>query len=570
MLSVAQSTAKADVETSVGRSAQIVLILLGCGLLESMAAYYTPAWPLSLFGFSLWLVSCVVYVTVTGLLILLFSQATRPLAAPAWIILAVLALGFTASLIIAHVAMEGFPNSGDEFGYNYLADTFLRGRVWNPPMPSSLHDVFDTFYIGDQDGKRASQYPPGWPALLALFKLLHMGQYANAVVGLMSSVFLWLALRCVRAPNNVRLGIFILGASAPFVLFNNASYFNHALTGACLSAIIWLDLRPRSIWNYLFIGVLFSALMTVRYETCAIAGALFVLDGLIRRRFDFIKPALTAAVGALPIITLFLWYNWRITGNPLETTLAWASPDITFGLGSTGIDGPHTLTRGFRHTAMWLLSWQEFASVLILPLFALALWRRVVTAKLRWFDLLLPAVMVFFVFYPDYGGFQYGPRYWFFGYVGLPVTIAAGLLSADGLWHFRRWSFDPVRVSLLQLASFAGFAAGFASYVHLQTEVRETPFRVAMTAPPNSLVLMGDTSLPYVSWQLEGRMTTFRSKDFTRNGPDGLTGSLILGRAPDSQQEMSSVCEMFLDRHIFRLVVSSPPPTGHLEPICGS
>jgi hypothetical protein len=557
-------------KTSWRRSVWIIPLLIGFGVLESVVVYYTQAfWPKSLLSILVWLGSRMAYVGITAALILLLSRATRPMRVPAWSPWAVVLLAFVVTLLIAQIAMEGFPNSGDEFGYNYLADTLLHGRVWNPPIPQQLHPIFDTYYVGDQGGKRASQYPPGWSAILALFKLLHAGQYANAMLGIASCAFLWFALRYVPVLSNVRIGVFALGVMAPFVLFNNASFYNHTLTALCLSAIIWLDLRPRSLWNYFFIGTAFSLLLTARYETFLIAGVLFMLDGVIRKRLGFVLPALVAGIGALPITALLLWYNWRITGNPLETTLAWASPEITFGLHSTGMDGPHSLARGLRHTVMWLMSWQDFASVLILPLFVLALWRRVITMAVRWFDLLLPAIVVFFVFYPDYGGFQYGPRYWYFGYVSLPVTIAAGLPSADGLWHFRSWRFDPVRVFLVQAASFLGFTAGFASYVHLQTEVRETPFRVAETAPPDSLVLMPDTTLPYVGWQIDqSPLTLFLSKDFTRNGPDGLVGPLLLGRDLGNAQQIVMVCQRSANRHVFRLIVSSPPPVGHLEPLC--
>ena len=571
-MSIAPPSALIPAISPFSRPFLIALILFGCGILEAIGVYYTHAWPISPVGFSLWFGCRVIYFTVTGALILLCGRAIRqPLRAPPRGALTTIVLCFILTVLIMQFAVQGFANSGDEFGYNYLADTILKGRVWNPSMPqAALHNVFETYYIGDHDGKRASQYPPGWPALLAVFKLFSIEQFANALIGIVSAAFLWQALRCVKAPDNVRLAVFVLCVAAPFVLFNDASYYNHTLTGACLCAIIWLDLRRYSIWNYFFIGICFSILLTTRYETFLIAGVLFGVDGLVRQRFSFIKPACVAVIGALPFTILLLWYNWRITGNPLQTTLAWASPKITFGLHSTGIDGPHSLTRGLTHTIMWLLSWQDFASVLILPLFILALWRRVITATLRWFDLLLPALVVFFVFYPDYGGFQYGPRYYYFGYFSLAVTIAAGLPSSDGLWHVWRWRFDPIRLSLLQYASFLGFSLAFTSYVYLQTEVREMPFRVAETAPPNSLVLMADAALPYVSWQLEDRLTIFRPMDFTRNGPDGLAGSILLGRVPDDAHEMALVCKTFHDRHVFKLIVSSPPPTGHLEPICGT
>src|SRR5271166_3516382 len=71
------------------------------------------------------------------------------------------------TLILAYTAAAIWPSSGDEYGYLYLADTLLRGRFYNPAPPAP--GLFDFFWIGMHDGKSVSQYPPGWPAFLAIF-----------------------------------------------------------------------------------------------------------------------------------------------------------------------------------------------------------------------------------------------------------------------------------------------------------------------------------------------------------------------------------------------------------------
>ena len=103
--------------------------------------------------------------------------------------------------------------------------------------------------------------------------------------------------------------------------------------------------------------------------------------------------------------------------------LRWAE-----SLHAAGVEGPHSALRGIENTGTWLESWQDFAAVLLLPLYAVALGRRVASRTARWFDLILPALVLFFFFYPDSGGFQYGPRYWYFGYVPLPLST----------WGYRR------------------------------------------------------------------------------------------------------------------------------------
>jgi hypothetical protein len=546
------------------------LSLFACGFAEALIVYiwnpWTAADPISLV---LVAVIRVVYALTTFALIVSFARAAKPISSQPRIAWAVTGCGFILSVSISQWVLAAWPNSGDEYGYNYLADTLMHGRLWNPSVPPEMRDLLDTSYIGDRDGKRVSQYPPGWPAVLAAFKFVYLPQFANALIGVLACAFIWLSLCRLKVPSGICLGVFILASLAPFTVFQNASYFNHSLTAACLGAIIWLDLRDTdtpSPWNRAGIGFAFSILLSTRYEAFLLASSLFTIDALIRKRLNIIRWGAPAVIAGLPGALLLLAYNWRITGNPFLTTLAWASPNIAFGLHANGIDGPHSLSRGIAHTIGWAMSWQDFASVLLFPLYMIAIWQRSATGTLRWFDLILPAVVVFFVFYPDYGGFQYGPRYWYFGYVGMAITIAAGVPFKGGLWKLGRWLLDPMRLGLLQLASFAGFMLGYAIFLHLQTEVRLTPLRVAATVPPPALVLVPeDVRLRSLLWQ-KNPPHHLVGYDYTRNGLDGF-GPVILG-VDLGNDRLASICGLWPGRHIFRLSLESPPPRGHLEQVC--
>lgn len=509
----------------------------------------------------------IAYAYATASLILVLGRATRPTPCPAWAPWAVMAGGFIVTALLAQLALQAFPNSGDEYNYSYMAETFLHGRLWNAPLPKDLEEVFKTYYIVGRDGKRVSQYAPGWPAVLSVFTAMHIPQFANAVIGLLACMFMWLGLGRLRVPPGVRLGAFMLGATAPFTLFNNASFFNHTLTAMALLAIIWLDLRDAdepSAWNRAGIGAAFAVLLTTRYEAFLVALLLFAFDGMIRRRWRFVPWCVPAAVAGAPIAALLLWYNWRITGTPFETTLAWASPEITYGPYSVGIEGPHSPAQGMLHTMLWALSWQDFASVVLGPLYVAALWRCVRMGSVRWFDLMLPALVAFFFFYPDFGGFQYGPRYWYLGHAAMPLTVAAGLSSAADVWHVGEWRLSPVRVAAAQLASFAGFTIGYAVFLHLQSEVRMAPLRIAATAPVPALVLVTTQEQRYLPWQQEG--VTLSGRDYTRNGVGGF-GPLLMGNYPGPDRTRL-LCERFPDRHIFRLVLDAASPRGHLDPAC--
>lgn len=284
-------------------------------------------------------------------------------------------------------------------------------------------------------------------------------------------------------------------------------------------------------------------------------------DGSVRHRLRFTRWVIPA--GAAPLTLLLLAYNWEITGSPFTTTLAWVSPDIGFGLHAAGVDGAHTPRRGLEHTIVWFANWQDFTSVLLLPLYFLAVWHRIRARTLRWFDLLWPAV-VFFFFYPDDGGYQYGPRYWYFAHAVMPVTIAAGLPADGDFWRIWRFRFDPVRLAATQLASFAGFSIGFAYFLHLQIETRLIPWRVAATVTPPAMVLMADQERRYVSWQV--LPYSMLGKDYTRNGVGDL-GPVVI--AIDFGDERTALlCSQVPKRALYRIRFAPIKPRGSLEPIC--
>ncbi len=479
----------------------------------------------------------------------------------------ILALAFLAPLALAWGVLQAFPLSADEYGYTYLADTLRRGRLWNEPAPAALRDVLQTLYIPDQQGKRLSQYPPGWPAVLAIFGLLDLRTLANPVLGLLSAVLLALGLGELRVGPPQKPALVAMVALAPFTLFNNASLFNHTMAGTCILAVAWLGLRDErrpAAWMQLGIGFAFSVLLTTRYEAFMIALALYAVDGLLRRPVVFLRRSLWAAMGAVPVVTLFGFYDWRITGSPFVTTLAWGFPELSYGLHGRGVDGASTPGLAAVRTGRFVTWWAEFACVAVLPFAAVGLWRRLRSGSLRWFDGLLPAIVVFFVFYPDGGGFQYGPRYWFIGWLTLPLTVGAAF-PGPAPWPLGRRRFDPGQLVLLQVAAYAGFTATYAVFASLQATARQESLRVAGAAPPPALVLLPSSQMRLLPWQV--RPIPLDAMDLTRNAPGGFGAPIIYGRDLGAART-ASLCRRVQGRTIWRVLLNGSPPRGRLAPAC--
>jgi hypothetical protein len=278
--------------------------------------------------------------------------------------------------------------------------------------------------------------------------------------------------------------------------------------------------------------------LVTRYEVFAICSLLYVLDRIWRRRLHFFGDAIPMVLGAMPLTIALLGYNWWITGNPLLTTLKWGFPEIGLGLHATGIDGTHSPARAALYTTRWFSGLFDFAAPLLVGLYVVALGVKLRDRTVRFYDLLPPAAVAFFALYPDYGGFQFGPRYWYFAWPALPLTVAT-LFRHESSIQFGRYRLNLATAAALQAFVYLGFTAGYGTFTRVQTESRAAVYRAILPSTP-AVVLMPDKQNVRLTW-LQMNPLQFDGRDFARNGPD-FTGNVLYGR--DLPEYHKAACEL--------------------------
>jgi len=242
----------------------------------------------------------------------------------------VIVVAIGAITILARLALLPWlwvpqPKVHDEFSYLLAGDTFVHGRLANPPHP--LWIFFDTFHV-IQHPTYASMYPPAQGMALAVGKLF--GQPWIGVllsVAAMCMAFTWM-LQGWMPPEWALLGGILVWARFGLFSYWMNSYWGGAVaaTGAALvlGALgrIW---SQRQLRDAIILGVGAGILAVSR----PVEGTVFFLPVGVTILWWAVRlkaPARGYGIKRiiLPIVTTLAlaigfvgYYNWRVTGSPV-------------------------------------------------------------------------------------------------------------------------------------------------------------------------------------------------------------------------------------------------------------
>jgi len=219
------------------------------------------------------------------------------------------------------------PGIHDEFSYLLMADTFVHGRLANPPHPMWMS--FETFHV-NWFPTYSSMYPPAQGLVLAIGQLAGspwLGVLLSDAA--MCAAILWMLQAWMPARWALLGGIFTalnLGIASYWM----NSYWGGAVAAAggalLLGSLARIKKRP-SVGGALVLGLGAAILANSRpYEGllfCVPAGIWLLawLSGRIKSRFSWSTRIRTVFVPLSTVLILTVafigYYNWRLTGNAL-------------------------------------------------------------------------------------------------------------------------------------------------------------------------------------------------------------------------------------------------------------
>ncbi len=366
------------------------------------------------------------------------------------------ALALTLHALAWPMMVRRAPQVHDEFSYLLSADTFLHGSLANPHHP--LWRSFETAHVLFWPNY-ASMYPPAQGLLLAGGRFL-LGDFLAGpwlATALLAGLTGWMLAAWV--PRRWALS----GAFLVALRFGVFSYWGNSYWGGAVAAI----------GGTLLFGGLPRVLMRGKCRDAALASAGLVLlaasrpfEGLLAtiaamlasvavREMNFRgwRPALPAIATAALVLSLggagLLYYNWRVTGNPL--VLGYTLSMQRYGLAvfpwqSTIATNPplnHNLKEFYESQHELFRTYQTIAGFLALRLFAFGKF---------WAFFLGPMLTLPFLGIPALG---YSHRWrW---------ILAAGVFYATGLalnpWFLPHYGAPAMGLLLLALIQAARMLA---------------------------------------------------------------------------------------------------------------
>ena len=463
-----------------------------------------------------------------------------------------------AALAVGGGVLQDFPNSSDENSYLTQARIFASGRLWVPAPPHPEFFRARSFVMDTEHGRFYAKAFPGWAALLSLGVLLGVPWLVNPLLSALTLVLLgWLAVQLLGpAAELPTLGLM---AVTPFFLFNAASYFNHPLTLLLITlflvAVVQLERGRGNRWA-LLAGAAAGAALTVRPASALLLTAPFLLTLMWRAvrshrwgsLFWLLLPLglLVALVGA---------YNRILFGSALKTGYAAYDPaDIRAGFGADN----------FAVTGWWLLKlllWTLPGS--LAGLYFLVRRRKLgqwVRQEPLW-ALMVAALLLQaggHLFFQHKGSNEYGPRYYYDGWVFLVLLMAAGwkrVLESQGMGK----RHDGTRRGLVLGGAVAVALTVTLTLPLLAFHYRDKVFhnrdvytRVESTGLHSALIFLATGS---------GRMPP---GDLVRNPLDFRTGFVY---ARDlGQESRRQLIALYPDRPALEYAYDSHARTSHLAP----
>jgi Dolichyl-phosphate-mannose-protein mannosyltransferase len=374
--------------------------------------------------------------------------------------------------------LHQLPRYPDEICYLIYSKILAAGKLV-APLPLSP-DHFKTVFMVMNSGGWSTNYPVGWPAVLALGQWLGSPTFALGLVSVLLVTGSFLLGQALYGSSTGVVAAFLVGSS-PLVILNSGSFMSHTFTA---TTIVWgiyswiLGIRKNQKRYTLLSGVCFSFLFQTRPSNFLPTVAGLMIWALIfrgrnyRKRGEFKSHALIKwvyfALGSLPLVLVGMLFLYLQTGKGTFPN-PWVKTNMT------ALVNRETLTIPFLVFYLHLASFVRIGSVLPVGIFLVG----IVLAYLNKVDreknslLGLPALLTlgFYSLFTSTTVIAFGPRYWLEAFVLLTIVSAHGYCAFAEFLELKLGKSDKARLALMLV--LISFSAQRLHYFFLHRATKE-------------------------------------------------------------------------------------------------
>ena len=227
-----------------------------------------------------------------------------------------------AIIFINQYAFLDFPNSADEYSYQIMAQTFLKGKLSVPSPP--LKEFFDFIHVIN-DGKFYGKYSPGWPFFLMFGFFIRIPMIVNLIFSLSAIIVVFFMAKEIFSERTAKVAIALMAVS-PYVLFNGATYYSQPSVLFFLSLFTYLYMKGSASKNpryFIAQGIILGIIFNIRqFDAVIIGSCIFVYEVanvMTKKKLlrEMIRDMTLIAGPLLMLSVIFFFYNFVQTGDPL-------------------------------------------------------------------------------------------------------------------------------------------------------------------------------------------------------------------------------------------------------------
>jgi hypothetical protein len=228
------------------------------------------------------------------------------------------ALALAAIMIFFSVHRQRYVGAADWYGYYAESLLFRQGQLtMKTAFPPAEYPAFAPLGFNTVGNRIIPQYPPGFPLLLALFGLLGLEFFVNALAGVLTILILYLILKD-SVSRGMALLYTLLWTFFPVTLFISIRLMSDLLATLFILLTYYFFTRNKIFWS----GFVFSCAVAVR-PSCVLFFIVFL--PLIFRK----KKFWSFCFSTLIVGSLYGLYNWTVFGKPWITGYGKFADELT-------------------------------------------------------------------------------------------------------------------------------------------------------------------------------------------------------------------------------------------------